>query len=287
MLATGMYVIQGGNMVPAEFDGLEDQRVVVVCRPPSSNEYRHAGASRAVSQKVSELLVDNVKDIDVVNPREVDNWLDESDWSDFKELAKAVNADKVVYIELNDFELFKGKTLYQGHADVSVTVYDMKNNGKLVWDRHLGEILYPTNSGIPAQDKPEQQFEREFVNVVATRVAETFLQARREQRVCDRCAGESLGRSAARQTLRHSAGVLRGAVWPAGRAAAAAVAVLGHPLRFGDAGGHVRESLAPLPAERLRRVRAGRPSPRACPGARRRRAGDRPSQRPRPSPARC
>ena len=39
---------QGGNMVPAEFDGLEDQRVVVVCRPPSSNEYRHAGASRAI-----------------------------------------------------------------------------------------------------------------------------------------------------------------------------------------------------------------------------------------------
>jgi len=174
MLATGMYVIQGGNMVPAEFDGLTDQRVVVVCRPPSSNEYRHAGASRAVSQRVSELLVDNVKNIDVVNPREVDNWLDESDWSDYKKLAKAVNADKVVYIELNDFELFKGKTLYQGHADMSVTIYDMKNNGKLAWDRHLGEVLYPTNSGIPAQDKPEQQFEREFVSVLATRVAEHF-----------------------------------------------------------------------------------------------------------------
>ncbi len=174
MLATGMYVIQGGNMVPAEFDELQDQRVVVVCRPPSSNEYRHAGASRAVSQRVSELLVDNVKNIDVVSPRDVDDWLDKSDWGDFKELAKAVHADKVVYIELNDFELFKGTTLYQGHADVSATIYDMKNNSKLLWDRHLGEILYPTNSGIPAQDKPEKQFEREFVNIIATRVAEHF-----------------------------------------------------------------------------------------------------------------
>jgi hypothetical protein len=174
VLATGMYVIQGGNMVPPEYEGLKDERVVVVCRPPSSNEYRHAGASRAVSQKVSELLVDNVKNIDVVAPREVDNWLDESDWSDFKELAKAVKADKVVYIEMNDFDLFKGKTLYQGHADVSVTIYDMKNNGKLAWDRHLGEVLYPTNSGIPAQDKPEKQFEREFVTIVATQIAENF-----------------------------------------------------------------------------------------------------------------
>lgn len=174
VLATGMYVIQGGNMVPAEFDGLKDQRVVVVCRPPSSNEYRHAGASRAVAQRVSELLVDNVKNVDVVSPREVDDWLDQSDWGDYKELGRAVHADKVVYIELNDFDLYKGSTLYQGHADVSVTIYDMNNNGKMAWDRHLGEIMYPTNSGIPAQDKPQQQFEREFVNIVATRIGEHF-----------------------------------------------------------------------------------------------------------------
>jgi hypothetical protein len=174
VLATGIYVLQGGNMVPPEFEGLEDQKVVVVCRPPSSNEYRHAGASRAVSQRVSELLVEHVKKVDVVSPREVDEWLDQSDWGDYKELGRAVRADKVVYIELNDFDLFKGSTLYQGRADVTVTIYDMKNNGKMAWDRHLGEILYPTNSGIPAQDKPEQQFEREFVSIVATRVAEHF-----------------------------------------------------------------------------------------------------------------
>jgi hypothetical protein len=174
ILATGIYVFQGGNVVPPEYDGLEEERVVVVCRPPSSHEYHHAGASRAISQQVSELLVDNVKDVDVVNPREVDNWLDESDWGDFKELARAVHADKVVYIELNEFELYKGKTLYQGQTDLSVTIYDMKNKSRIDWDRHLGQILYPTNSGIPAQDKPVQQFEREFVSIVATRIAENF-----------------------------------------------------------------------------------------------------------------
>jgi hypothetical protein len=174
ILATGIYVLQGGNIVPPEYDGLEKQRVVVVCRPPSSHEYHHAGASRAISQQVSELLVDNVKDVDIVNPREVDNWLDEGDWGDFKELAQAVHADMVVYIEMNEFELFKGKTLYQGQADLSVTIYDMNNNNRLAWDRHIPEILYPNNSGIPAQDKPVQQFEREFVGIVATRIAEHF-----------------------------------------------------------------------------------------------------------------
>ncbi len=174
LMATGIYLWEGGNVEPAECDALKGHRVVVVCRPPSSNEYRHAGAAQSISQGVSELLVKNVKGIDVVNPREVDNWLDESDWGDFKELAKAVHAEMVVHIELTEFELFKGKTLYQGNANVTVSVYDMTEHGKLVWTHDLGEILYPINSGIPAQDKPVQQFEREFVGIVAGAVARNF-----------------------------------------------------------------------------------------------------------------
>ncbi len=174
LLATGMYLWDGGNVVPADCDALKGHRVVVVCRPPSSNEFRHAGAAQSISQNVSELLVKNVKGIDVVNPREVDNWLDESDWGNFSELAKAVHADLVVHIELNEFELFKGKTLYQGNADVTVSVYDMTQHGKMVWSHDLGEVLYPVNSGIPAQDKPVQQFEHEFVGIVAGAVARNF-----------------------------------------------------------------------------------------------------------------
>jgi hypothetical protein len=174
LLATGVYVWQGGNTAPAECDVLRNEHVVVVCRPPSSQEYSYAGASRAIAQRVSELLVQNVKGIDVVDPRDVDKWVDESDWGDFRELAKVVRAQKVVHVELDDFQLYKGKTLYQGHAVVTVNVYDMKDPSRPEWQRDLGEILYPVNSGIPAQDKPVQQFEREFVTIIAQRVAEHF-----------------------------------------------------------------------------------------------------------------
>jgi hypothetical protein len=174
MLATGLYVWEGGNLVPAECDLLRGERVVVVCRPPSSHDFRYARAASGVAQGVSQLLVKNVKGIDVVNPREVDNWVDESDWGDFRELAEAVRADKVVHIELDNFELYKGKTLYQGSANVTVKVYDMKNRGKIEWEKQLGELLYPTNSGIPAQDKPVQQFENEFVAIVSEQIANSF-----------------------------------------------------------------------------------------------------------------
>jgi len=50
----------------------------------------------------------------------------------------------------------------------------MNDRSRLVWEKQLGEILYPTNSGIPAQDKPVQHFEREFVQVVAERIAMNF-----------------------------------------------------------------------------------------------------------------
>jgi len=174
VIATGMYVWNGGNFVPAECEMLKDKRVVVMCKPPASQEYRNAGASRSIAQLVSEKLAQNVKNIDVVNPREVDNWVDESDWGDFRELAKAVRADMVLLIELDDFSLYKGKTLYQGRADVTVTLHDVKDHSKIVWDRPIGEVLYPINSGIPAQDKPPQQFEREFVDIIAEKVAVNF-----------------------------------------------------------------------------------------------------------------
>ena len=174
ILATGIYVAQGGNLVPAECDALKGHRVVVFCRPPSSAEYSHAGASREIAKRVSSFLAQNVDGIDIVDPREVDNWLDENDSDDWRALGEAVEADRVVRIELDHFDLFKGKTLYQGNADVTVAVYDMADRGALLWDRPMGEVLFPVNSGIPAQDKPERQFQREFIEVLAGKIARNF-----------------------------------------------------------------------------------------------------------------
>jgi hypothetical protein len=174
LLATGIYMWQGGNVVDAECDVLEKERVVVLCRPPASYEYRNAGAARAIGARVSALLEKNVKGVEVVSPKEVDNWVDEQDWENFKDLGRSVKATRIVYIELDDFDLYKGKTLYQGTADVAISVYDMEDRDRLVWDRRLGQVLFPRNSGIPASDKPVQVFERQFVDVLSTQIAEHF-----------------------------------------------------------------------------------------------------------------
>lgn len=174
ILATGVYLMDGGNMVDAECELLNDKRVVVFCRPPAASEYSHAGAAREIAKRVSSLLRDKVPGVDMVDPREVDNWLDENDSGDYEALGEAVNADLVLQIELDHFDLFKGKTLYQGNADTRLAIYDMKDGAREVWDKEMGEVMFPVNSGIPAQDKPVRQFQREFVAVLASQIAIHF-----------------------------------------------------------------------------------------------------------------
>ena len=174
LLATGIYMFQGGDVVPAQCDALEGERVVVICRPPSSNEYRHAGAAREIGKRVSLLLKQHVPRADVVSQREVDNWIDEQDWENYKDLGRAVKATRVVYIELDNFDLYKGSTLYQGDTSINLTVYDMNNRGEMIWEKNVGQILFPRNSGIPASDKPLHQFQAQFVDIVSTQVAVYF-----------------------------------------------------------------------------------------------------------------
>ncbi len=174
LIASGFYLWDGGNVVQAECKAMEQKRVVVLCRPPVATEYRYASASRQMTKSVARLLKENVPKIDVVDPREVEEWLDETDSDDFRDLGNAVEADLVLVIEMENFDLYKGTTLYQGDASVSFAVYDMTDKGNLVWDHELGQVLYPANSPIPSQDKPVERFQRDFVDVLATRVAVYF-----------------------------------------------------------------------------------------------------------------
>lgn len=174
ILATGVYLWNGGNVVPAQSETLEGERVVVICRPPATNEYRYAGAARSIGKSVSHLLAEHVPGIDVVSPAEVDNWVDEQDWDNFKDLGRAVKASRIVYIEIDRFDLYKGATLYQGDAEINITVYDMKDRGREIWNRNVGQVLFPQNSGIPAADKPVGQFQRQFVGIVSGQIARHF-----------------------------------------------------------------------------------------------------------------
>ncbi|MEX0714495.1 MAG: hypothetical protein WD278_19315 [Pirellulales bacterium] len=172
-LATALYVIKGAN-VPAAFGGLKDKRVAVVCRPVAELEYSSTSAATDISVAVGRLLKKNVRNIKVIDPAKIADWTDEHTWDDYTEIGEALEAEMVLGIDLEGFGLLQGQTLYQGKAKVLITVYDMKKGGEVVYQKPLPQTVYPPNSSIPTQDKPEDEFRRQFVAVVADEIGRHF-----------------------------------------------------------------------------------------------------------------
>jgi hypothetical protein len=121
MMATAMYIIQGSS-TKAEFNGLKGKRVAVVCRPVTSLHFRDSSVSRDLAKQVGIMLSKHVSKLTIVDQREVSEWADENNWDDYADIGKALNADMVVGIDLEEFSLYQGQTLYQGKANLKIVV---------------------------------------------------------------------------------------------------------------------------------------------------------------------
>lgn len=172
-LATAMYVIKGTN-VDAEYAGLKEKRVAVVCRQLASLQYRDSNVPRDLATHIGNALATNVPKITVIDQQDVAQWTDENEWEEFTEIGRALEADMVVGIELEDFRLHQGQTLYQGRANVEIKVYDLKDGGKMVFSKTPKPSIYPPNAAVPTSEKQEGQFRREYVRVLAEEIARHF-----------------------------------------------------------------------------------------------------------------
>jgi hypothetical protein len=173
-MVPGIAYLIMGNDIEAEYEELQGKRVMVVCRPPSTLDFRFGGVDRKISKRVGALLSQNVKEIDVVKHSDVEEWTDERGWADLEELATEVKADLIVRIDLEDFDLLKGPTLYQGRAETLITVIDMNDGGREVWTKPMGEVLFPENSAVPAQEKALGHFQRQYLELLSQRIARHF-----------------------------------------------------------------------------------------------------------------
>lgn len=173
LLATAMYVVEGTN-AKAAFDGLKGKRVAVICRPVSSLHFRDSSVSRDLAKQVGIYLEKSVKKVKLIDQREVFEWADENNWEDYVEIGKALHADMVVGLDLEEFSLYKGQTLYQGKANVKVMVVDVSQGKEPIFERNLPQTIFPPNGEIPTSDKPEAQFRRQFVGHLARQIAQYF-----------------------------------------------------------------------------------------------------------------
>ena len=164
-----------GNLVPAECELLEGRKVAVVCVSDASS-YGPIRAADTIARQATQLIQANVKKIQTVDQQTIEQWKDTHDWNeiDYTEIAKGVDAELIVAIDLISFSLHEGKTMYKGRSDVEVAVYDMTQDGKQVFRVSPSQIQYPRSSGYTISEISEREFRNRFVGVVARRVARLF-----------------------------------------------------------------------------------------------------------------
>lgn len=173
-LAGMLYVIKG-NKIDAEFNGLRGKTVAVVCRPVVQLQYATGNVSGDIARSLGFLLKKNLgRRITVIDADRVAEWTDEHTWEDFTEIGEALQADLVVGIDLQDFRLYQGQTLFQGRARGTVKVYDVKHGGEVVFQKTLPQYVFPPNTGIPTSEKTEEDFRRQFTITLADAIGRCF-----------------------------------------------------------------------------------------------------------------
>ncbi|MCE9554718.1 MAG: hypothetical protein K8T91_15280 [Planctomycetes bacterium] len=170
LLATGLWVLDP-NDTEAEYKGLKEQRVAVVCRAGAASQMEAAGATHEIARQVSALLKKNVPHIRLISQKDVDDWMDNNEMKSCAELGKALRADKVVAIDLAQLSLYDGKTLFQGRAQANLTVYDIRDGSSV--ELRPADVSYPPKNGVPT-DIPEQQFRARFLEVLCGQLARRF-----------------------------------------------------------------------------------------------------------------
>jgi hypothetical protein len=177
--ATVAYLVKGTEVEP-DFPGLKDKKVAVVCRPAQSLQFGSSSVATEIATDVGKLLKEKTRGkIKVIPQRDVQNWIDENSGGEdeFAQIGDALKADMVLAIELEDFELRQGPTLYQGNSKIQLKVLDMSksDDDQVVYGpEYMPNVVFPPNAGIPVQERSEDDFRRQYVRIVSDVIGRYF-----------------------------------------------------------------------------------------------------------------
>jgi hypothetical protein len=172
VMFSAMYLFQG-TTDSADFDGLNKKKVVVVCRQASGMEFADPSVTKDLDKLITARLVKNGYKIEVIEPSKVERWEDENSWDEFVTVGRAMKADMVVGVELEQFSIRQGQTVFQGKANATVKAIDCKTS-KEVFSKPIPPLVYPPNHVLSTADRQEAEFRREFEEVLAERLARFF-----------------------------------------------------------------------------------------------------------------
>ena len=173
-----MFWLQGVRVDP-EFRGLNDKRVALICMSDAA-PYGPDLATQMLTKRISKKLIGEIKRINLISRNEIENWIDNHDWDqiDYLEIGKGVNADIVIAVELENYSLQEGSSLYRGTTNYSVHVYDLSesNNRQTspVYEKGAVEYAFPKDHPISSIGVSQRKFEEMFINELGQQVGNYF-----------------------------------------------------------------------------------------------------------------
>jgi hypothetical protein len=174
LFSNALYVIKG-DKVDALYAGLKDKRVAVICNSssPASGPNSPAGL---VGRQTAKLLEQRVSNIELVPMEEVADWIDRNNWNelDYVEIGRGVNADIVVFLDIESYSLRDGPTLYKGRATVTTSVYDIVGDGKVAYQGNTYDFAFPQNGAKHSTETSEAAFQRVYTRALSYHLAKDF-----------------------------------------------------------------------------------------------------------------
>ncbi len=177
------HLLHHEKMVRRQHD-IEGAKVVVLCAA-ADNTMGPDSVERLLPRKINRLLKQQVKDAntEIISQSKVDQWCDErGEWRKASDIGHGLDADVVIQVNLTGYELLpKGGSLWKGHAEYNLFVYDRvesKKLNKLVlvedFPSETRTFDFPKHTGYQAASMTEIEFQRLFLNALSTEIARKF-----------------------------------------------------------------------------------------------------------------
>ncbi len=184
-----MYMLHGLK-IDAEYEGLEGSRVAVVVVSDASS-YGPDTLTNVVGQAMALRLAQQVDDITLIPQNVIENWKDTHGWDqvDFREIGKGVNAEKVLAIDIGSYSIHEGTTLFKGRSMLTTTVYDLEDNGNVVFAQGPAEFSFPKTHARPAMSTNEREFESVFIAKMVDYVTRNFYAYDKAEAVAEDATG--------------------------------------------------------------------------------------------------
>jgi hypothetical protein len=136
-------------MIAAPGPSLQDKKVVILCNATSGSLAEFPSLERDLTREFSSRLKKKVKKITVVDPDKIATWVEAHPrWTDPADAARDFDANIVIFLEVEQFQIQAPGDLNMVHGDSKVHIQAF-------------EMRYPKNS----KDKPLKDQPKEAINI--------------------------------------------------------------------------------------------------------------------------